>query len=332
MAANIDTFATLRVPAWHGLGVVLDAPLPPLEFQTAAGLEWTVSLEPLAFNMIETDGLESFRAVVRSDSRKALGVVGDGYAPVQNTEMFQFLHDLREFDLDLNVETAGALGKGEIVWALAKAPALGFALGSDKVETYLLISNGHAGNRRLTVTPTTIRVVCQNTLAVAMGERKGKVGLAHGWDLKHTTGIQDRLAQAKGCLESTFSAVATTREIASRMADKGATFGTVEDIARKVWGEVPALKDGKGTNKARTIALDRLADLERIWNSPTSNVEGTTGTVWAALNAVTEWCEHESIVRAGNYTQGESRFIGNLLGGSASSFKEDAFSYALSMV
>lgn len=332
MAANINSFASVRVPAWHGLGTVLDAPVSPLEFQTVAGLDWTVSLEELAHNMIETAGLENYRAVVRSDNQTALGVVGKEYAPVQNGEMFAFLNDLREFDLDLVVETAGALGRGETVWALAKVPALGFALGADTVETFLLVSNGHAGNRRLTVTPTTIRVVCQNTLGAAMGERKGKVGLAHGWDLKHTKGVQDRLAQAKGILSETFAAVATTKEIASRMADKVATFATVEEIARKVWGEVPALKEGKNANKGRTIALDRLADLERIWLSPTSNVSGTSGTVWAAFNAVTEWCEHESIVRAGNYTQAESRFIGNLLGGSASTFKEEAFSYALSLI
>ena len=103
MAANINSFASVRVPAWHGLGTVLDAPVSPLEFQTVAGLDWTVSLEELAHNMIETAGLENYRAVVRSDNRTALGVVGKKYAPVQNCEMFAFLNDLREFDLDLVV-------------------------------------------------------------------------------------------------------------------------------------------------------------------------------------------------------------------------------------
>ena len=327
MAANIDTFASLRQPAWHGLGTVLDTPVSAMEFQKVAGLDWTVEKMEIGFGiMAETKGLENLRAVVRSDNSTALGVVGKDYETVQNTELFRFLADLSEFDLDIQVETAGALGRGETVWALAKVPTMGMELGNDKVDSFLLLTNGHAGNRRLTVSPTTVRVVCQNTLSMAMRGRKGKTGLAKGWDLKHTAGIQDRLSQVQSVLRDVATAHTETVATFEALAGIGADWETVSHMADAVFGKVPTEK-----GKARTIAENRRDDLARIWTSPTSAGLSTSGTLWTALNAVTEWCDHESIVRAGNYTQNESRFIGNMLDGSSSRFKEEAFSYALNV-
>lgn len=326
MPANINSFASLRVPAWHGLGVVLDTPVPPMEFQAVAGLEWEVSKQELGFGlMAETKGLESFRAVVRSDNNTALGVVGKDYETVQNKELFRFLADLSEFDLEVQVETAGALGKGETVWVLAKVPSLAISLGNDSIESYLLLANGHTGNRKLSVMPTTVRVVCENTLAMAMKARTG-TGLSRGFDLKHTVGISDRLAQVQSVLRGVAQTHSQTLETFEALAGVPASLETVNLIADKVFGPVP-----KEKGKARTIAENRRDDLAKIWSSPTSTGLSTSNTLWTAFNAITEWIEHESITRTGNFSPAENRFASNLLAGGAHSLKEEAFTYALQL-
>lgn len=322
MSANINSFASLRVPAWHGLGKVLDHEVSPLEFMTEAGLDWTTSLNPVFASTPYIRPVPNVRSVVRSDNEMPIGIVGNDYTSVQNVEMFQFLKDLGEFDLELKVETAGALGAGEIVWALASVPSLRIALGNDFVDFYLLLTNGHIGNRRFTVMPSTVRVVCQNTLAAAMRSRIG-TGLAHGWDLKHTANIQDSISQVKSVLKEIAMSHAESLGTFSRLADIPADWEDVQEITEKVWGKAP---EGKN---AKTIAEKRMDAIAKIWNSPTSRNVETRGTLWTAFNAVTEWIDHESTVRAANYTAKESRFIGTMLGGSASRFKETAFSYVI---
>lgn len=321
MAANIDTFASLRLPAWHGLGTILTDKVSPMEFQHAAGLDWTVSLESLGL-----DGLEDLRAVKRSDNGKHLGVVGKDYTPVQNDAVFQYLQSLGEFDLELQVETAGALGKGDIVWALAKVPALSLSLGNDKVETYLTLVNGHSGNKALSIFDGSVRIVCANTMALAMKGRKGKNGLSKGWNLKHTSNIEDRIAQTKSTIQHIIAAHAETKVIYSKLADLPGSWEQVEAMAKALWGDVPT-EEGR----ARTIAQNRLQDLSGIWNSPTIKGVETSGSLWSVLNTVTEWCEHFATTKSGNYSAAENRFIGNVIGGSASTNKEDAYSYALKL-
>lgn len=325
MAANTNSFASLRVPAWHGLGTVIEERVPAMRFMVEAGLGWEVSKQPIFAQSI--DGYQrpftGGKMVVRGDNNAPLGVVGNGYGCVQNRELFEFVQSLGEFDTDIHVQTAGALGAGETVWALAKMDSLSIALGNDKIESYLLLTNGHTGNRRLSVFPTTVRVVCANTLAMADKGRKGATGLSKGFDLKHTINIQDRMHQAQSIYMDVAKQHATTLATFEALANVGATFDTVKDIAEATFGKVPE----KG--KSRTIAENRISELFQIWESPTSKGLDTSNSLWTALNAVTEWCDHESTVRANTYTQQESRFIGSLLGGSASGFKETAYTYAL---
>ena len=320
-----------RTPIYRGFNSHLEGrKVSPLDFQKEIGLDWTVAKEEISFNMIETAGMDPFRAVVRSDNRTALGVVGKDYESVQNDEMFRFLADLSEFDMDVEMVAGGALGKGEIVWSLAKVPSLSLALGTDIVDSFIFMSNGHAGNRNLAVDFYTLRKICSNGMHALTRATSGKLGIGNGWKLKHTSGISDRFAQVQGVVRDVVKDYTTTKEAFQILADTPASWATVEAIAAKVYGAVPAKVEGK-SNKAHTIATNRMEDLSRIWNSATSKGIETEGTLWTAVNAVTEWAEHESITRSGNYTQEESRIIGNFLGGSASTFKEDAYTYALSL-
>lgn len=322
-----------RQPAFRTMGAMLPAGLSmgPLEFMRHQGLDWKVEKEPVFFGMLEDSGMENLRVAVRQDNRKGLGVVGHEYQHVQNDELFQFLADIGQFDLELEMVAGGALGKGETVWALARVPSLRIDLGGDVLDTLLCVSNGHDGSGSFRADAHTIRKVCSNGMH-ALTRKGGKLIPSKGWTLKHTAGIQERLAQVGTVLQGLAKEHADTLEAINALAGVPATFQTVEAIATHVWGAVPAPKEEGKADKARTIALNRMEALQAIWNSPTSAGLATSGTLWTALNAVTEWAEHDSVVRAGNYTVEESRFIGNYLDGSASGLKEKAYSYALNLI
>lgn len=304
--------------------------LTPRAFQIAKGLDWTISKEEIAFNMIQTAGLENYRAVVRSDNGKAVGVVGKDYAVVQNDEIFSFLTDLAQFDLEVKMVAGGALGGGEIVWALARVPSLALDFKGDNVDTLLMVSNGHAGNATLKVDAYTMRKICSNGMHALTVDKSG-LTIGKGWNLKHTVGISDRFAQAQGVLKNLAKDHATTLATFEALAGIPATFQTVEELHGRIYGAVPPEREGKNANKGRNIKLNRLADLREIWESPTNKGLETQDTLWTAVNTLTEWMEHESITREGNYTQEESRLKGNYLDGTAASYKEKAYSYALTM-
>ena len=155
---------------WHRLGTKLDNPATAEEAIQAAGLGYDVELTRLV-TVNDIPGPDR-RAVVRQDTNQVLGVVGTTYKPVQNRQCFGFM-DAIVSEGAVQYHTAGALGKGERVWMLAKLPDEIRVKNSDDItEKYLLLSNSHDGSSSLRVHFTPIRVVCANTLAVA--ERKGR--------------------------------------------------------------------------------------------------------------------------------------------------------------
>lgn len=324
MAANIDTFASLRLPAWHGLGTIIDAPVSVLEFQNIAGLNWSVEDSPIyTAGMVEVPNL---KAIVRSDNGNPLGVVGKEYVSMQNDEMFQFIKDLGEFDVDLRVETAGSLGKGETVWACVRMESMRLSLGNDVVDPFLTICNGHIGNLATSVFANTIRPVCQNTLRMAMADRRGKVGLSKGWTIRHTLNHAERLKMAKDSIVEAMYEWNVTKDVFSRMADKKATDDFILDLISATFGEKK-----EGTSKrGDTLAENRNKAIFANLESGTSKGLDTEGSIWSALNALTEYLDHGSIIRSEN--KAEARFQNNLIDGPSVKYKEKAFEYAYSMV
>lgn len=178
---------------WHGLGQKLESPATAAEAIIAAGLDFEVGLHPL----VTTDGLAVLqrKAVIRPDTNQVLGVVGNSYVPIQNAEAFQFL-DTVVADGELRYHTAGALGRGERIWMLAKLPGHIRVNGTDDItEKFLLLSNSHDASSALRVYFTPIRVVCANTLGVAERRSRGQgVSIIHKGDL----GAKVREAQNLG--------------------------------------------------------------------------------------------------------------------------------------
>ena len=134
-----------RINPWNRVGVPLSTDIDAI---TAAKLDWEVKRVDLR-TADSLDPVPDFAAIRRSDTNRILGVVGADYEPFQNRAMFALISDLGKADgsLPFTIETAGAFQHGRTVWALAHLPELGISIGDDQAKTYLLISNGHVGNK-----------------------------------------------------------------------------------------------------------------------------------------------------------------------------------------
>ena len=190
MPANVETMFSVRETPWHGLGrIIMDAPASR-EALELAGLDWQVDSR----NIYSGTGamIPGYRANVRSTDDAVLGVVSDRYRIVQNEEAFQFTDDL--LGEGVTYETAGSLQGGKKVWMLARLPRK-YLIAGDQVEPYLVIFNSHDGSSGVKVAMTPIRVVCQNTLNLALNTAK------RSWTARHTENVLLRVQDARETLQ-----------------------------------------------------------------------------------------------------------------------------------
>ncbi|WP_125141315.1 DUF932 domain-containing protein [Clostridium transplantifaecale] len=189
MAANVETMFYTREKPWHGLGtMVQEAPTSETAL-TLAGLDWNVIQKP-----IETeDGIpiSGFRANIRDTDGQVLGVVTDRYKVVQNTEAFGFSDQL--LGEGVTYETAGSLQNGRRTWLLARLPQR-YIISGDEITPYLVFMNSHDGSGAIKAAMTPIRVVCQNTLNLALDTAK------RVWATNHTGNISGKLEDARNTL------------------------------------------------------------------------------------------------------------------------------------
>lgn len=178
MAANVETMFYVRETPWHGLGTrVMEAPGSEDALELA-GLNWKVRQEP-----IYTDNnllIPGYKANVRDLDDKVLGVVTDRYKVVQNDEAFAFTDGL--LGEGVRYETAGALLDGRKVWILARMPRE-FIINGEQISPYLVFSNTHDGSGAIKVAVTPIRVVCNNTLNLALSTAKRSWSMVHTGDV-----------------------------------------------------------------------------------------------------------------------------------------------------
>jgi len=170
----------VREAPWHGLGVCVEEALSSEEALRQSGLDWTVSQRPvMSDDFIPITG---YKANFRDTDNRLLGVVTDRYRIIQNREAFAFVDAL--LGEGVRFETAGSLFDGRKVWMLAKLPN-SYTLNGEDIEPYLVFTNSHDGNGSIRVAMTPIRVVCQNTLNLALNNAKRAWSTAHVGDLTH---------------------------------------------------------------------------------------------------------------------------------------------------
>lgn len=190
MSANVESMFYVRKAPWHGLGARVDKALTSKEALTSAGLDWKVLQEPVYTSVGEV--ISGYKANIRNTDRNILGIVSDRYKIVQNEEAFEFTDAL--LGEGVRYETAGSLADGKIVWMLAKMPQK-YIISGDAIEPYLIFSNTHDGSGAIRVAMTPIRVVCQNTLNLALKSAK------RSWSARHTSNVLNRLDEARETLQ-----------------------------------------------------------------------------------------------------------------------------------
>lgn len=189
MSANVETMFYVRETPWHGLGTRVEEAPTSAEALRLAGLDWTVEQHPVQLNGGAV--IPGYKANVRSTDKHVLGIVSDRYKIVQNTEAFSFTDEL--IGGDVRYETAGSLQNGKRVWLLAKMPQTKVA--GDEVDPYLCFTNTHDGTGSIRVCMTPIRVVCNNTLNVALRSA------SRSWSACHMGDMDNKLQEARHCLD-----------------------------------------------------------------------------------------------------------------------------------
>ena len=189
MAANVETMFYTREKPWHGLGTMVAEAPNSKDALRLAGLNWKVLQEPVYTENEEL--IQGYKANLRDTDRKVLGVVTDRYKVIQNEEAFAFTDTL--LGEGVRYETAGSLQEGRRVWMLARLPRE-FIIGGERISPYMVFSNTHDGSGAVKTALTPIRVVCNNTLNLALRTAK------RSWSMIHTGDISGKIEEAKNTL------------------------------------------------------------------------------------------------------------------------------------
>lgn len=189
MAAEVENMFYVRETPWHGLGTEVQEAPDSREALRLAGLDWSVVQEPIYIGRKEL--VEGYKANIRDSDRNPLGVVTDRYRVIQNREAFAFTDSL--LGEGVRYETAGSLLGGRKVWMLARMPHE-YIISGERISPYLLFSNTHDGSGAVRVALTPIRVVCSNTLNLALATAR------RSWSMIHTGDIRSRMKEAEDTL------------------------------------------------------------------------------------------------------------------------------------
>jgi phage/plasmid-like protein (TIGR03299 family) len=281
MPANVQTMAYYGDVPWHGLGTRIEKGLHASEMIQAAGLDWEVDLRPArGARKINRKGEFSRYEVVRmprkgySEDEVLLGVVSRRYQPLQNQEAFEFFDPLVE-DGTSYFETAGALGEGERIWVMAKMPGAMEIVKGDECFRYLLLSNTHSGEGSVIVKFTSVRVVCQNTLTLAMEDGQ------KAYRIRHSKQMQFKLKEL-----SEFMAI--TKQVYQEAEASFRRLAKVQLTEEKLRHYMEAVFPKTKAQKKKPEEPQRWTEVRKTFDGlPDLQLPGVQGTLWAAYNAIT---------------------------------------------
>jgi phage/plasmid-like protein (TIGR03299 family) len=303
MAHLVETMAYVGQTPWHGLGNQLTQKQPIEIWQREAGMEWQIKESPVHFksDSIGTLGaIHSFpeqKVLYRSDTKAPLSVVSNRYHTVQPREVLEFYRDLTEVS-GYELETAGVLKGGRKFWALARTGQGAALKGNDQVNGYLLLATSCDVTLATTATPTTVRVVCNNTLTIALD------GACQSIKVPHNTRFDPKAVKKQLGI-----AVSQWDEFMYRMRNLA---------ERKVqWHEAMGFFMTVLCDVQPNSAMPQVLPNERALRKVQSLYEGqgrgatlasANGTAWGLLNAVTEYVDHERRARSTEYRMDSAWF------------------------
>lgn len=276
MSANVESMFSVREKPWHGLGTIIQEACNSEEALHLAGLDWEVLQEPVTYNGKTT----GYQFNVRSSDETVLGVVGGRYKPVQNKDAFAFTDEL--IGGDVRYETAGSLASGKRVWMLAKMPDTKIL--DDVVEPYMCLTNSHDGFGSMKVCMTPVRVVCQNTLNMALNNAK------RTWNLRHTGNIQNKLAEAQHTLGLAQEYMKNLNAEAEELYKIKIAPKDFEVLTRTLF---PITEDmSKRKEESQHLLQCQLKD---AWEM--DDLGNIRGTGWGFMNAISDMTTHRPPAR-----------------------------------
>lgn len=287
MAALIETMFSVREKPWHGLGTIVMKAPASAEALRLAGLDWNVVQEPIYTGFKEK--VEGYKVNVRDTDRKVLGVVSDRYKVVQNVDAFSFTDEL--LGKGVRYETAGSLQNGKKVWLLARLPRE-YIIAGERISPYLVFSNTHDGSGSVKVAVTPVRVVCNNTLNLALDTAR------RSFSMIHTGNIQDKIQEAKDTLfmaEEYMDCLGVEFEQLRRQKV------TDQQVKEYVELLLPMEKEPTAAQSKNTIRL-REDMMKRYYDAPDLKKVGKNA--YRFINAVSDFATHSNpLRRTANYNE-----------------------------
>ena len=321
MAHLIEKMAYVGATPWHQLGNQLPPKQPIEVWAEKAGMDWTICETPVRYLTEQVGSLGSIlnfdeqKVLYRSDTRAPLSVVSSRYQVVQPRAVLEFYRDLTELS-GFELETAGVLKEGRKFWALARTGKETALKGNDVVKGYLLLATSCDGSLATTATPTTIRVVCNNTLAIALNGATSAIKVPHSTSFDAQT-VKKQLGIAVSQWDSFMYRMKTLSE--RKVKNHEAMNYFLKVLCQSDEGSDPAA----GLTNER--ALKKVQSLYE-GQGRGSELASASGTAWGLLSAVTEFVDHEKRARSQEYRLDSAWF------GQGAALKQRALDRALLLV
>ena len=295
MAANFENGFFVGTPAWHGLGTVIKEAPTSEDAIRIAGLDWDVIPKPI-YDEFGRE-LKGYKVNQRSSDNKNLGIVTDRYKIVQNREAFAFTDAL--LGEGVKYETAGSLASGKRVWMLARLENT--TLAEENIDPYLVFTNNHDGTGAVRVAISPIRVVCQNTLNLALSKA------SRHWSCAHKGDIQSKLDDARYTLGNAALYMEALEEEFGELKLKKVTEKQVRDMTEKLLelefsnlfnkavktGKVIDLKAALQQQKYEEKLNRKRSDILTLYfDKP--DLKGTEHTAFRFVNAVSDYATHNT--------------------------------------
>lgn len=319
MAHLVENMAYVGQTPWHGLGNRLLPDQSIDEWIVQAGMDWEIKSSPVKYLASMTAGFGEMQAftdknvLYRSDNRNPLAVVSNRFHVVQPKEILEFYRDLSEVS-GFSLETAGVLKSGKKLWALASTGQSVTLKDKDVTKGYLLLATACDGSMATTAQFTSVRVVCNNTLAIATNRAQGAIKVPHNTKFDATAVKRELGITAASWDEFMYQIThLSDRKVTNKEAKKyiEKVFTTTGDnsltpiVQERSMSKVLALFDGQG--KGATLLSAK-------------------NTAFGLLNAVTEFIDHEKRAKSVDHRLDSAWF------GPGASIKQKAFSQALQLV
>jgi len=286
MPAEVESMAYYGDIPWHRFGEQVDAPLTGDEMLTASGTNWLVEKHALrVYDQYYNLAVHDHFAIVRpwrSQGEQALpssvlGIVGCRYTPIQNKEAVEFAEALIG-EGQAVYHTGGSLQGGKKVWYLLKLEGDLNLPAEDRVDRYVLVTNSHDGSSCLQCAVTPIRVVCMNTLNLALNRAEQRFSVAH------RSHYRERVGEARRALGLVEHYYRSFQDISWELAGLKMTSSEVSAFLNEL---IPVVNESP-------VAQRHQSEIRRLFGGAGLGLEepGIYGTRWAMLNAVGEWTDH----------------------------------------